>query len=82
MPAEISVTIEVRAGYEKVARASIERDIVGVPAEAMYRDLEPAHFQILEDALAPQVQEALRDVAQQVTLRKAEAADRAQERAL
>ena len=81
MAAEITVTIEVRAGYEKVAGVSTTRDIVGIPP-AMYVDLEPSAFRILQDALAPQVVDAVSDVTQQLALRVAEAEDRMQERAL
>ena len=81
MAAEITVTIEVRAGYEKVAGVSTTRDIVGIPP-AMYVDLEPSAFRILQDALAPQVADAVSDVTQQLVSRTAEAEDRMQERAL
>lgn len=82
MAAEITVTIEVRAGFEKVAGVSTTREIVGIPASVMFRDLEPQSFRILQDALAPQVGDAVSDVTQQLVLRTAEAEDRAQERAL
>lgn len=81
MAEEITVTIEVRAGYEKVAGVSTTRDIVGIPP-AMYVDLEPSAFRILQDALAPQVADAVSDVTQQLVSRTAEAEDRMQERAL
>lgn len=82
MAAEITVTIEVRAGYEKVAGVSTTRDVAGIPADTMYRSLDPQAFRILQDALAPEVAAALDAAVVQIETRVHEAEDRAQERAL
>lgn len=82
MAAEITVTVEVRAGFEKVAGTSVTRTVAGVPAELMHRDLEPVHFRILQDALAPELSRVLEDAQVQLGLRAVEAETRAQERAL